>query len=271
MLYFSKNVKLTDGKGTLLTQDLQYDMNQKIGIYSNGGKVINKTTTLTSKEGTYYSDTKDIYFRKDVVLIDPQYQLRADSLLYNTEFQLATFITKTTIVDSGGSTIVTKEGNYDLKNHKAVFGKRAVIRQGSQIITGDKMNIDEATGKSTATGNAVYKDTAQNISVLAGELLVDQKTNTFIATISPLAILKEDKDSVYITADTLYSGIFSDSTLTDSTVKKDTVKGRMKISTKPTNDSSSRYLQGYHHVRIFSDSLQSVADSLFCSPTLLFG
>jgi hypothetical protein len=31
------------------------------------------------------------------------------------------------------------------------------------------------------------------------------------------------------------------------------------------NDSSLRFLQGYHHVRIFSDSLQAVADSLYYS------
>ena len=265
MVYFNKEVKLTDGKGTLLTQDLQYDMNQKIGIYSNGGKVINKTTTLTSKEGTYYSDTKDIYFRKDVVLIDPQYQLRADSLLYNTQYQLATFITKTTIIDSSGSTIVTKEGNYDLKNHKALFNKRATIKQGSQTIIGDVVNIDEATGKSTATGNAIYKDSVQNISILANKLSVDQKTNTFVATENPLAIIKQDKDSVYIVADTLFSGIFHDSLMVDSTIKKDTAKSLVKIDAKSTSDSGYRYLQGYHHVKIFSDSMQSVSDSLYYS------
>ena len=75
-------------------------MNQHIGDYYNGGKVVNKSTVVTSKEGTYYEATKDVYFKKNVKLKDPAYDLTADSLLYNSENQLATFITITYIVDS---------------------------------------------------------------------------------------------------------------------------------------------------------------------------
>ncbi len=265
MVYFQKKVKLTDGKGTLFTEDLQYDMNQKVGVYTSGGKVINQSTVLTSKEGTYYADTKDVYFRKDVVMKDPRYDLTADSLLYNTQSQLATFITKTYIKDSSGSTIVTKEGYYDLKNHQAHFAKRPLINQGTQQITGNDVQIDENTGISVATGNAIYKDTTQGISVISNYMVVNKKTNTFLATQNPLMILKQDKDSIYIVADTLFSGRYSDLPTGDSTNTKDTLKGVTGISHTPGNDSSDRYLQGYHHVRIFSDSLQAVSDSLFYS------
>ena len=60
--YLKKNVKLTDGKGILTTNDLEYDLNTKIGTYLNGGKVVNGKTVLTSKEGYYYGETRDIYF-----------------------------------------------------------------------------------------------------------------------------------------------------------------------------------------------------------------
>ena len=46
-----KKVKLTDGKGVLTTEALEYDMNAKIGTYLNGGKVVNGESVLTSKEG----------------------------------------------------------------------------------------------------------------------------------------------------------------------------------------------------------------------------
>ena len=78
---------------------------QHIGDYYNGGKVVNKSTVVTSKEGTYYEATKDVYFKKNVKLKDPAYDLTADSLLYNSENQLATFITSTYIIDSTGRTI----------------------------------------------------------------------------------------------------------------------------------------------------------------------
>src|SRR5882672_3507062 len=94
------NVRLTDGKGTLTTPDLEYNMETNLGIYKNGGKVVNDKTVLTSQEGWYYSDLKDVYFKKNVVLKDPAYNIVTDSLLYNTETQTTRFISMTTITDS---------------------------------------------------------------------------------------------------------------------------------------------------------------------------
>ena len=148
-IIFQKNVELKDGKGTLSTDELHYDMNMHIGDYYNGGKVVNKNTTVTSQEGTYYADTKDVYFKKNVVLKDPAYELTADSLLYNSEQQMATFITNTFIRDSSGRTIVTREGFYDLKNHRAQFGKRPTITDKGETITADNIHFDDSTGIST--------------------------------------------------------------------------------------------------------------------------
>src|ERR1043166_6082573 len=45
--YLQKNVRLTDGKATLTTDNLEYDVDTKLGIYTNGGRVINKKSVLT--------------------------------------------------------------------------------------------------------------------------------------------------------------------------------------------------------------------------------
>ncbi len=69
--FLDGGVRLTDGKGILTTPDLEYDMTTSIGTYLHGGKVINKKTVLTSQEGFYYADLHDVYFKKNVLLIDP--------------------------------------------------------------------------------------------------------------------------------------------------------------------------------------------------------
>jgi len=208
MVYFQKNVKLTDGKGVLTTEELQYDLKNKVGVYDHGGKIVNKESVLTSEEGTYFEDTKDVHFKKNVVMRDPQYDLSADSLLYNTQTQVSTFITETFIQfkDSTRRTVRTSSGYYDLKNRKAYFGKRPVITDGSQRITGDIVQFDDSTGVNIAKGNAVYKDTAQGFVLTANYMTTNKKTNTFLATENPLMTLKQDKDSIYIVADTLISG-----------------------------------------------------------------
>ncbi|GGA96439.1 OstA-like protein [Puia dinghuensis] len=208
MVNFDKNVKLTDGKGILTTNWLTYDLRQHVGTYNNGGKIVNKESVLTSDDGVYYEDTKDIHFHNHVLLRDPQYDLTADSLLYNTQTQVSTFITETFIQfkDSSKRTVRTRDGYYDLANKKAQFGKRPIMTEGSQKLTGDSVRMDDSTGLATAVGNAIYTDTTQGVKLLANYMINDKKKNTFLATQRPLMILKQEKgDSLYVTADTLMS------------------------------------------------------------------
>jgi lipopolysaccharide export system protein LptA len=276
--FLKKNVKLTDGKGELTTNDLEYDTDTKIGIYTNGGKVVRDKTVLTSQEATYYGDMKDVYFKRNVKMRDPQYDLDTDSLLYNTDTQIATFVTSTLIkADSGRRIVTTSEGYYDLKNKVARFGKRPVIKDGTTVVIGDDVGFDDVTGESYARGNAVFRDTAQGISILANDLKASKKSNTIQATQHPLMIIQQEKDSIYVTADTLYSARLTDlkgfektflpgdtaGTGSDS-LRRDSVVQPIVIDASDTTNRN-RYIQAYHHVRIFSDSLQAVCDSLFYS------
>lgn len=270
-----KQVRLTDGKTTLTTEELRYDVNMRIGEYYHGGRLVNKQSVLTSKEGIYYSELKDAYFRKDVQLKDPAYDLESDSLLYNTETEMTTFVAPTYIKDSSGRTIRTSDGYYDLKNKKAYFGKRPQIRDGAVFVTANDINTNDSTGISILTGTAVYTDTAEGVSILANLIETNRDRGTMRATRSPLMIIKQENDSIYVAADTLFSGRMSDLLANDSLAQKDTLQGLITSDTlqkiaatdtaKNKNDSADRYFQAYHHVRIFSDSLQAVSDSLFYS------
>ena len=204
-----KAVKLSDGKATLTTESLEYDLNSKTGTYLNGGKIVNGSSVLTSKEGYYYAETKDAYFKKNVRLVDPEYTMATDTLLYNVDAQLATFVAPTTIND-GKSIIHTSDGYYNMQNGTANFGKRPVIQDSTQFITADHINFNKATGEGFAEGNFVYRDTAQGLMVLAEKSFFNRDKNTFLATEKPLMIIKQEADSLFITADTLYSGIAYD-------------------------------------------------------------
>jgi len=205
---FRNNVRLVDKNSTLTTPALDYDMRAKVGHYYTGGRLVSKESVLTSNEGYYYEFTKDMHFLYNVILRDPQYDLSCDSLLYNTQTQISTFITETLIQfkDSSRRTIRTHSGHYDVANHKAEFGSRPIMTEGAQKLTGDSVRMDDSTGLATAVGNAIYIDTVQGIKLLAGFMVNNKKKNTFLATLHPLMILKQDsKDSLYITADTLMS------------------------------------------------------------------
>lgn len=265
--YLKGNVKLDDGHSRLTTNELEYDMVGSIGVYKNGGKVINKKSVLTSKEGIYYADLKDVYFKQNVELKDPAYFLKSDSLLYNTEFQTARFIAETYIRDSSGRVIRTNEGVYNLATGRADFTQRTTIEDKSLTVTGDQIANDDSSGMVQIRGRGVLKDTAKGIAILSEEIFVNKKTEAFLATVKPLMIVKQERDSIYITADTLFSARLTDlQSAPDTTI---TLEGDSLIKSSKNevikDDSTNRYFEAFRHVRVFSDSVQSVSDSLFYS------
>lgn len=255
MAYLTGNVKLTDGHATLTTKDLEYDVANKIGTYKNGGRVVNKKSVLTSTEGIYYTDIRDIYFKRNVELKDPAYYLKTDSLLYNSETQVARFIAETYIVDSTKREIKTREGYYDVANRKTEFTSRTTINDKALFITGDHIASDDSTGIIQIEGRGVLIDTAQGVNILANRIFANKKTSAYLATQKPLMIIKQEKDSIYITADTLFSA-----RLTELYKGQDSILKELALNEK---DSNNRYFEAFRHVRIFSDSMQAVSDSLF--------
>jgi len=294
-------VRLTDGKSTLTTENLTYDVNLKLGTYLNGGKVVNKKTTLTSTEGNYYGDSKDIFFYKNVLLVQPNGTIRTDSLQYNTITEVSTIISPTIIKDKKGLTIKTKEGFYDIKRKIANLYKRSIIEDSTFSITADEIAIDSVNGLSEFRGNAVYrsKDKKQGFDMIANNIKTNNKRSTIMATQIPLLIIKQGADSVFITADTLFSGRVIDllkikkipslrptpiDTSFNKSIIKDTVKvasikpiikkgntknlvdsAKLNLVSTPPVDSTLKYFEAYKNVKIFSDSLQAVGDSLFFS------
>jgi Organic solvent tolerance protein OstA len=241
--YLKKNVRLTDRKGTLLTQDLVYDLKAGIGKYHGGGKVINGTTTLTSNEGTYYADTKDVLFKNNVDLIDPKYKIKADSLLYNTNSQVVTF-TGPTYIKSKEADIFTTEGTYDLKNGNAFFGSRTLIRDTSRrVYQANRIALEDKSGQAQLEGNAIIKDSVNGVIVTANLIFIN-RNNSFLATQKPVMIIQQEKDSIYISADTLFSGFttrVSPDTSKKLAVKKEELKkSDSTISTHQMTDSLKR-------------------------------
>lgn len=284
MAYLKQSVKLTDGKAILTTEDLVYNLQTGIATYQNGGKVINGKTVLTSRDAVYYSDTKDVIFKKDVHLVDPKYDMHADSLRYNTEFKEAYFISPTHIVSTDG-VLDTNAGTYNLETGEAVFLGKTIFRDSTRLITGNKMAMDDKNGIIQIEERGKYVDSVNRIIVLGDQILHNKRNNTTLATRKPVMIIYRDNDSTYIAADTLFSGIKKriprdsitgmskrDSALsvkTDSLLHltRDTLITTPTLvnaeqSTKAGSDSV-RFFMGFHHVRIYNDSIQAVSDSLY--------
>lgn len=236
MAYLKKNVKLTDGKGTLTTQDLDYNLETGIGNFYNGGKVIEGKNVITSKDGTYFADTKDVYFKKNVEVKGPKNYITTDSLLYNMETKVSSFISKTYIKNDEVE-INTTQGTYDLKTGNAYFTQRTSVKDSTgRIYTADNMALDDMSGNAQMEGNAVIIDTANYFIVIANQIFLNKKNNSFLATRKPVLIIKQKNDSTYIAADTIYSGISTRLESEKIMLQKDTAHNINVQQDKKVND-----------------------------------
>lgn len=92
-----------------------------------------------------------------------------------------------------------------------------------------------------------------------------------VATQKPLLLIKQGVDTIYISADTLYSAKLSDLTKTRVVPQirvssaTDSLINKPNLSAKETKDSTDKFFEAYYNVKVFSDSLQAVGDSLFYS------
>ena len=263
--YLKKKVRLTDKKGTLYTDDLEYNLRTGIATYKNGGRITNEKTVLTSRDGVYFADTKDVYFKNNVHLKDPDRDIYTDSLLYNIKTNIATFIAQTKIIGKDGTVINTKSGTYNLGTGEAIFTDGASFKDSTRSGSAKIIAYDKKNNTLQMQGNAKLVDSANKIIVLAGEIYSDLNVNSFLASRKPVMIIHRDGDSTYIAADTLFSGLRKyDSLERKITTQRDTLKTTLVVKAND-KDSSIRYFIGFHNVRIFNDSLQAVSDSLHYS------
>jgi lipopolysaccharide export system protein LptA len=233
------NIRMTDPTMTLTTNHLKYDLKRKTGHYYGGGKIVDSANVLVSKYGYYYTRTKDLFFKKDVVLTNPEYVIYCDTLIYNTVSEVSNFYGPTTI-KSSENTIFCERGWYDTRTNRSRFQKNAYLENKNQKILGDSMYYDRNLDFGQAFRNVVLIDTSQNLTVLSEYVEYDGKNLFVMSTDSALAIVEdEDKDSLFLHADTLI--LFFDSL------------------------QQAREVFAYHKASLYKSNLQAVCDSLVYS------
>ncbi len=290
--YLKGNVKLDDGKNTLWSEDITYNLGTKIAQYDNGGTLQSDGTTVTSNKGTYNVNSKDARLNGDVIVSDPQYNTTSQDLGYNTATKVVKFYGpgQSVVVHDQKSTLTTTGGTYATKEGIAHFTSRTALQDKEQYIEGDKIDYNRNTGYGNATGNVVAIDTAKHTTLFSGFASYNEKRRTLLATIKPVLRQENGKDRIYIRADTFYSAperlmqnakFKMQKGAADTAIagKKDSRgrRGNAARSVKdtagksatlnpsadaPVDTTAPRYYTGYRHVLIFSDSLQGRCDSI---------
>ena len=231
------NVRMVDGGSVLTTNFLTYNMKSDIGTYSNGGRIINERDTIVSERAWYFNNTQDAYFRLNVIVRTPDVQIYTDTMRYNSNSKTTFFYGPTNIKGKNGENLYTEEGHYNTETELAEFYKNNLYTEKSRLLRGDTLYYDGSAGIGRALSNVMFIDTADQFFVEGMVGLYTQEDESILMTERALVtlVVNEDEsspgdsvtmetdslgvdtlllppqdpparvDSVYLTADTLYS------------------------------------------------------------------
>ncbi len=234
LLRLMGNVFLKDRSMLLSTPELNYNLRSRIGQYSQGGRLDNQGSVLTSTFGYYYSYSQTAYFRDSVELHHPEYSLYADTLEYRTDSDLAVFHGPTRIIHDN-NTIFCRSGQYDGVEELGIFTGRAVLDGPPQRIEADSIVYQRPIGFGRAWGDVWFTDTEQDLIQFSQYGEYDENLGSMLATgRSKLSYLMSG-DSIHIGADIIRS-------LSDSL--------------------NRREIFAFGAVRIYKSDMQAICDSM---------
>ena len=198
----SGNIIIKDKTMTLRTDKVRYNLEKNVASYNNGATIINKENKLISEKGKYYSSLNKLEFKKDVELINPDYIIKSDTLIFNTQSEIAYFFGPTDIT-SDSNFIYCENGWYNTKTDESRFSKNAYLENEDQKLFGDSLIYDRNLGYGLALNNVSVQDTINNFIIKGQKAELFEKKDSSIITIDPLLILLLEKDSLFLHSDTI--------------------------------------------------------------------
>jgi lipopolysaccharide export system protein LptA len=227
------SVVCTEKDMVLTTNLLTFDVGNSIANYYDGGTIVNKDNTLKSKNGHYYSQSKELAFHYDVELVNPDYTMNSDTLLYNTVSKTAYFLGPS-IITSKTDYIYCRNGWYNTEKDQAQFSKDALLVTKDQKLKGDSLFYDRNKKFGKAFKNVMLVDTGQK-SILFGDYVeYQQKDSRALVTKKAMFAKIVNGDTLFLAADTIQ---------------------HFNV------DSVHNFLKAYHHVKMYKRDIQAQADS----------
>jgi lipopolysaccharide export system protein LptA len=232
------DVVLMDDKMRLETNDLDYQIQTGIAYYTQGGKLADNEKTLTSKEGTYDTNSKIFYFSKDVVLLGKKdnQTINTENLTYHTITKMAYFKGKTKITSKDG-VVNTNMGNYNTETQVSEFQGRSRVEDKDFTLEADSLMYDNSLGFGYGLGNVEIFSKEDSLFAEGDFGWIRRKDNEAKIYGDVISYMISQKDTLWLKADTVYA-----------------------INEKAMN--GKKMLLAYHNTKVFRKDFQAKCDSL---------
>lgn len=230
------NVVFTNQETTLYTDYLDYNRETNVATYFNDGRVVDSTNVLTSERGVYEVSLERITFRQNVVLVNPDYTMKTNNLIYFTIPKTSETKGLTNIVSKEGYKLDAQDGSfYDTQKKQFRFYDGIVETEESRV-KARELFYDEAEA---------YYEGKEDVRVLNKERQVEvygdngkywEERKYSIVYGKALVRKYFEKDTLFMIADTLIS--------------------------QDSEADTAKYLLAFNSIQLTKTDLAGIADSL---------
>ncbi|WP_075351723.1 OstA-like protein [Algoriphagus marinus] len=229
-------VVFTNEATTLYTEYLDYDRLANIAYYYNDGKVVDSVNVLTSERGKYEVNLERITFQNEVVLVNPDYTMKTDYLVYLTVPKTAETKGLTNLVSKDGNKLDAQEGSFYNTQSKQFRFFDGIVETETSRIKGKELFYDELAAyyKGEKDVSVLNKERQVEIFGDVGEYWEERK----YSLVHGNALVRRyfEKDTLYMTSDSLIS--------------------------QDNEADSAKFLLAFRAIKILNKDISGVADSL---------
>lgn len=216
-------VKVVDGDATLYTYDFRFNTLDNIGTFSQGGMLTNRENLLESDRGYYYADTHQLICVDRVEMRNDKYELKGDSVVYDTDTDQAHFFQRTNIWNEGGDYIYADRGRYEKPRELYVLTRNGYVLTEKQELWSDSLDYYRETGHAFLYQNIQIDDAEHKVLAFGdyGEYWKEPGNALLTRRPSVVSYDTSQSDSLYMCADSmfLYTILRSEEARADSLAK----------------------------------------------------
>ena len=199
-------VKVVDGDATLYTYDFRFNTLDNIGTFSGGGMLTNRENHLESDRGYYYADTHQIICVDRVEMRNDKYELKGDSVVYDTDTDQAHFFERTNIWNEGGDYIYADRGRYEKPRELYVLTRNGYVMTEKQELWSDSLDYYRESGHALLFRNIQIDDAEHKVLAFGdyGEYWKEPGNALLTQRPSVVSYDTSQSDSLYMCADSMF-------------------------------------------------------------------
>lgn len=198
-------VKVVDGDALLYTYNFSFNTAEKIGRYTGGGVLVHDDDIMESLRGYYYADTHEVICVDEVELHGADYDMKSDSVIYNSESDVARFFDNSEIWNSDGDYLCADEGLYDKAQDLYTVTRNGYVLTPERELWGDTLSYYRSRGHVVARRNIQMDDFGNKMLAFGDFAEYWSEEGNAVLTRDPSVVGydTEQGDSVFLRADSM--------------------------------------------------------------------